>query len=132
MAAHQALIHEVLRTLRRGGAPILLLFADERWNAVRSSMPWLSWRLALQRHGLPVSEEAWKTGAERARATILDLLLLGTCPETATDVLDLLLTVAPYLCSMSVDQELDSDGGQRPPDLGSCLTAVCSSRGFSY
>jgi ribonuclease HI len=111
VAAHQALIHEVLGTLRRGGAPILLLFADERWNAVRSSMPWLSWRLALQRHGLPVSEEAWKTGSERARAPILDLLLLGTCPETATDVLlDLLLTVAPYLRSMSVDQEMEDRG----------------------
>ena len=111
VAAHQALIHEVLGTLRRGGAPILHLFADERWNAVRSSMPWLSWRLALQRHGLPVSEEAWKTGSERARAPILDLLLLGTCPETATDVLlDLLLTVAPYLCSKSVDQEMEDRG----------------------
>ena len=111
MAVHQTLIHEVLGTLLRGGVPISLLFADERWNAVLSSMPWLSWRLALQRHGLPVSEEAWKTGSERARAPILDLLLLGTCPETATDVLlDLLLAVAPYLRSTSMDQEMEDRG----------------------
>ena len=68
VAVHHALIHEVLGTLRQGGAPISLLFADERWNAVCSSMPWLSWRLALQLHGLPVSKEAWGTGAGRARA----------------------------------------------------------------
>ena len=60
---------------------------------------------------LPVSEEAWGTGAEQARAPILDLLLLGKCPETALAVLlDLLLAAAPYLSSTSMDQEMEHRG----------------------
>ncbi len=52
-----------------------------------------------------------KPGQSAPGPPILDLLLLGTCPETATDVLlDLLLTVAPYVRSMSVDQEMEDRG----------------------
>ncbi len=63
----------------RNHYPIPSLFVDERWNAVRSSIPWLSWQRTLQRHGLPGSSEAW-TGSERSTGPILDMLLLGACP----------------------------------------------------
>lgn len=115
VAVHQALLHTVIAslvgTLRRGGTVNAHLFEDERWNSVRSSVPWLSWQLALQRHGLPVCVKAWETGAERARGPILDLLTLGGCPEADPAVLlDLTLRMAPYLRSASADPERE-DGG---------------------
>jgi hypothetical protein len=110
VAVHQALLHKVLASLvgsvRRGGTPETHIFEDERWNAVRSSVPWLSWQLALQRHGLPVSVQAWETGAERTRGPIFHFLILGGCPESDPSVLlDLALAMAPYLHWRNADQE---------------------------
>ena len=97
--AHQALLHEVMWGLKRGDCPIPSLFVDERWNAVRSSIPWLSWQRTLQRHGLPGSSEAW-TGNKRSTGPILDMLLLGACPGITPEVLvDLITVLAPYLRS---------------------------------
>ena len=97
--AHQALLHEVMWGLKRGDCPIPSLFADERWNVVRSSIQWLSWQRTLQRHGLSGSSEAW-TGNERSTGPILDMLLLGACPGMAPGVLlDLITVLAPYLRS---------------------------------
>ena len=97
--AHQALLHEVLGGLRRGDGSIPSLFSDVRWDAVRCSIPWRSWNSVLQRHGLPYSGDMW-TGRERSTGPILDLLLLGACPDTPPAVLlDLLTELAPYLRS---------------------------------
>ena len=99
VVTHQALLHDVLWGLRRGDCSVPSLFADERWNAVRSSIPWQSWQHTLQRHGLPGSSEVW-TGHERSTAPILDLLFLGSCQETAPEVLlELVTALAPYLRS---------------------------------
>jgi hypothetical protein len=56
--AHQALLHDVIGRLKRGDCPIPSLFAVERWNAVRSSIPWHSWQHVLHRHGLAGATEA--------------------------------------------------------------------------
>jgi hypothetical protein len=58
------LSHDVIEGLKRGDSPIPLLFAVERWNAVRSSIPLHSWQHVLHRHGLAGATEAW-TGTER-------------------------------------------------------------------
>lgn len=53
----------------------------------------------LQRHGLPCPPDMW-SGRERSTGPILDLLLLGACPDIAPAVLlDLVTELAPYLCS---------------------------------
>ena len=97
---HQALLHDVIGGLKRGDCPIPSLFADERWNAVRSSIPWHSWQHVLHRHGLAGATEAW-TGTERFTGPILDLLLLGACPGAAPDVLlDLVIALGPYIRSL--------------------------------
>jgi hypothetical protein len=83
-------------------------FADDRWDTLRSSATWLSWQLTLQRHGLPVSRDVWATGHERSRGPILDLLLLGGCPDANPAVLrDLCVELAPYLHSASMDHRME-------------------------
>ncbi len=75
------------------------LIADECWNAVHSSAPWLSWQLALLQHGLLVSLEIEST------SSVLDLLILGGCPGTIPSVLlDLCVALAPYLRSANADK----------------------------
>ena len=97
--AHQALLHDVIGGLKRGDCPIPSLFADERWNAVRSAIPWHSWQHVLLRHGLAGATEPW-TGTERFTGPILDLLHLGACPGIAPDVLlDLVIALGPYIRS---------------------------------
>ena len=97
--AHQALLHDVIEGLKREDCPISSLFADERWNAVRSSIPWHSWQRVLQRHELPGTLEVWSS-FERSTGPILDLLLLGACPGMAHEVLlDLVVTLGPYIRS---------------------------------
>jgi hypothetical protein len=96
--AHQALLHDVLWDLQRE-CSVPSLFTDERWNVVRSSIPWQCWQHVLRQHGLPCSLEVW-TGRERSTAPILDLLLLGSCQEIAPKtMLDLVTVLAPYLRS---------------------------------
>ena len=110
-AIHQALLHDVLHGLRTGNVSVLSLFADDRWNMLRSSATWLSWQLTLQRHGLPVTPEVWATGYERARGPIQDLLLLGGCPDADPAVLrDLCVELAPYLRSASADHGMEDRG----------------------
>ena len=110
VAVHQAVLHDALRGLL-SGEPAQPLFSDERWNAVRSSAPWLTWQLLLQRHGLPVSLQAEPTAAERAKGPILDLLLLGGCPDTPPAILlDLCVGLAPYMRSAHADHGM-RDGG---------------------
>jgi hypothetical protein len=108
--AHQALLHDVIGGLKRGDCPIPSLFADERWNAVRSSIPWHSWQHVL--HGLGGVTEAW-TGTERFTGPILDLFLLGACPGAAPDVLlDLVIALGPYIRSLQgVDASMEEDRG---------------------
>ena len=108
---HQALFHDVIGGLQRGDCPPSSLFADERWNVVRSSIPWSSWQRMLQRHGLPGSSEAW-IGTERATGPILDLLLLGACPGTAPGVLlDLAMALSPYIRSTQAGDAAIVDRG---------------------
>ena len=107
-AVHQALLHDVLHGLRMGDVSVSSLFADGRWDTLRSSATWLSWQLTLQRHGLPVSRDVWATGHERSRGPILDLLLLGGCPDANPAVLrDLCVELAPYLRSARMDQRME-------------------------
>jgi hypothetical protein len=106
--------------------PAPLLFSDERWNAVRSSAPWLTWQLMLQRHGLPVSLQAEPTGAERAKGPILDLLLLGGCPDTPPSY------PARPVCGSGPIHAISEcrpwDEGQGPSGLGAGQTAASGSR----
>jgi hypothetical protein len=109
-AVHQALLHDVLRVLRMGDVSVSSLFADDRWDTLRSSATWLSWQLTLQRHGhgLQVSRDVWATRHERSRGPILDLLLLGGCPDANPAVLrDLCMELAPYLRSASMDHRME-------------------------
>ena len=86
----------------------LFLQMTAGWDTLRSSATWLSWQLTLQRHGLPVSRDVWATGHERSRGPILDLLLLGGCPDADPAVLrDLGVELAPYLRSASVDHGME-------------------------
>ena len=48
-----ALIHDVIRGLQRHDVPIEPLFADTRWQLVRSSAPIRSWLNVLNRNGFP-------------------------------------------------------------------------------
>jgi hypothetical protein len=86
-AVHQAVLHDVLHGLRKSDVSVSSLFAHDRWNALRSSATWLSWQIRLQRHGLPVSLEVWAKGQDRSRGPILDLQLLGGCPDANLAVL---------------------------------------------
>ena len=52
-ATHQALKHDVTRGLQRHGVLIEPLFADTRWQLVRSSAPIRSWLNVLNRNGFP-------------------------------------------------------------------------------
>jgi hypothetical protein len=107
-AVHQALLHDVLRGLRMGDVSVSSLFADDRFDTLRSSATWLSWQITLQRHGFPVSWDVWATGHERSRGPILDLLLLGGCPDANPAVLrDLCVELVPYLRSASMDHRME-------------------------
>jgi hypothetical protein len=53
VAVHQALIHDVIRGLQRHDVPVEPLFADSRWQLVRSSAPTRSWLNVLNRNGFP-------------------------------------------------------------------------------
>ncbi len=109
---HHALLHDVIGGLKQGDRPVSSLVADDRWNIVRSSIPWHSWQRELHLHGLPGCSEAW-TGTERATSPILDLLLLGECPGIEPGVmLDLVVALGPYL---RTSQEWDAVQADRGP-----------------
>ena len=49
---HQTLLHDILTGLNRPEPNVAALFADVRWEAVRSTAPLAVWRRTMQYHGL--------------------------------------------------------------------------------
>ena len=85
---HQALLHDVIEGLKRGDRPVSSLFEDDRWNVVRSNIPWDSWQRELHRHDLTGSSEGGMDSRSAAR------LLMGQW-EQSIDTLSWPVHVAP-------------------------------------
>jgi ribonuclease HI len=57
VAVHQALLFDVIHSLRQGEGPVEHLFADIRWQRVRSSASRRSWVSILNKYGFPCEME---------------------------------------------------------------------------
>jgi hypothetical protein len=57
VAVHQALLFDVIHSLRQGEGPVERLFADIRWQRVRSSASRRSWVSILNKYGFPCEME---------------------------------------------------------------------------
>ena len=107
---HQTLLHDILTGLNRPEPNVAALFADARWEAVRSTAPMAMWRKTMQLHGLEslTSEE---NISARHLAPIMDILALGNCPEVSVDCLkSLCVALAPHLRSTH-EVTAEPDGG---------------------
>jgi hypothetical protein len=54
---HQALLFDVIHSLRQGEGPVEHLFADIRWQRVRSLASQRSWVSILNKYGFPCEME---------------------------------------------------------------------------
>ena len=107
---HQALLHDMLSGLNRREPNVGALFADARWEVVRSTAPLAVWRSTMRLHGLD-SLTREDDVSNRHLGPITDMLALGNCPEVSVDCLkSLLVALAPHL-RCTEERMAEPDGG---------------------
>jgi len=109
VAVHQALISDVIRGLRQQDGTVEHLFADERWQLVRSSAPRRSWLSVLNKNGFPCEIEA--DGHCRIDP-VIDLTEIGQFANADRDqLMTLVLWLAPSIRSCrNMDAEMVDRG----------------------
>ena len=116
--AHQALLREVIAGLKDPQVPASRLFESELWNRVRSTAPLSCWVASMRRRGL-ISTLQSDDLSLRSTGPILDLLTLGSCPETPRQLLlELVLCLAPSMRTAG-QSEGNADRKDRGPAMWS-------------
>jgi len=106
VAAHQALIHDVIRGLQRHDLPVEPLFADTRWQLVRSSAPIRSWLNVLNRNGFPCGVDVDIDQTD----PVVNLTDIGQYADAERAILlKLTLWLAPTLRTRRVEDLANSD-----------------------
>ena len=77
VVVHQALLSDVIHGLRQQDGSVQHLFADERWQLVRSSAPRRSWLSVLNKNGFPCETEE---EGHRRIDPVIDLTEIGRLP----------------------------------------------------
>jgi hypothetical protein len=110
--AHQTLLREVIAGLKDPQVPTSRLFEIELWNQVRSTAPLCCWIATVQRHGI-ISTLQSDDICLKSTGPILDLLALGSCPETPRQLLlELVLWLAPSMRTVP-NKDGGAERGQR-------------------
>ena len=97
VAVHQALLSDVIHGLRQQDGSVQHLFADERWQLVRSSAPRRSWLSVLNKNGFPCETEE---EGHRRIDPVIDLTEIGQSTDAARhQLMTLVLWLAPSIRS---------------------------------